>query len=65
VPIGRVEQRHDLGDLVGLVPDLTPARTAPPQLVPSLRQGSGYEQAKAEFCCVESDEVAVASGPPA
>jgi hypothetical protein len=29
------------------------------------RGGSGDEQAKAEFCCIESDEVAVAFGPPA
>jgi hypothetical protein len=27
--------------------------------------GSGYEQAEAEFCRVEIDEVAVALGPPA
>ena len=27
--------------------------------------GSGYEQPKAKLCCVESDEVAVAFGPPA
>jgi putative transposase len=37
----------------------------PKQLVPSLRLGSGYEQAKAELRCIESDEVAVAFGPPA
>jgi hypothetical protein len=30
-----------------------------------LRRGSGYEQAKAKLCCIESDEVAVAFGPPA
>jgi len=30
-----------------------------------VRRGSGYEQAKAELRCVESDEVAVAFGPPA
>lgn len=30
-----------------------------------LRQGSGYEQAEAEFCRVEVGEVAVALGPPA
>ena len=35
------------------------------QLVPSLRRGSGYEQAKAELRSIESDEVAVAFGPPA
>lgn len=35
------------------------------QLVPSLRRGSGYEQAKAKLRCIESDEVAVAFGPPA
>jgi hypothetical protein len=28
-------------------------------------RGSGYEQAKAKLCCIESDEVAVAFGPPA
>ncbi len=27
--------------------------------------GSGYEQAKAKLRCIESDEVAVAFGPPA
>ena len=26
--------------------------------------GSGYEQAKAKLRCIESDEVAVAFGPP-
>ena len=31
----------------------------------SLRRGSGYEQAKAELCRVEGEEVAVAFGPPA
>ena len=31
----------------------------------SLRRGSGYEQAKAKLRCIESDEVAVAFGPPA
>ena len=31
----------------------------------SLRRGSGYEQAKAKLRRVESDEVAVAFGPPA
>ena len=30
-----------------------------------LRVGSGDEQAKAKLRCVESDEVAVAFGPPA
>lgn len=30
-----------------------------------LRQGSGYEQAQAEFCRVEVGEVAVSLGPPA
>ncbi len=30
----------------------------------SLRRGSGYEQAKAKLRCIESDEVAVAFGPP-
>ena len=30
-----------------------------------LRRGSGYEQAKAKLRCIESDEVAVAFGPPA
>jgi hypothetical protein len=30
-----------------------------------LRRDSGYEQAKAELCCIESHEVAVAFGPPA
>jgi hypothetical protein len=29
----------------------------------NVQQGSGYEQAKAEFCHVEIDEVAVALGP--
>jgi hypothetical protein len=28
-----------------------------------LRRGSGYEQAEAELCLVEADEVAVALGP--
>jgi hypothetical protein len=28
-------------------------------------RGSGYEQAKAKFCRVEGEEVAVALGPPA
>jgi hypothetical protein len=32
---------------------------------PSLRRGSGYEQAKAKLGCIESGEVAVAFGPPA
>jgi hypothetical protein len=31
----------------------------------SLRRGSGYEQPKAKLRCIESDEVAVAFGPPA
>ena len=31
----------------------------------SLRRGSGYEQAKPKLRCIESDEVAVAFGPPA
>ena len=35
------------------------------QLVPRLGRDSGYEQAKAKLRCVESDEVAVAFGPPA
>jgi hypothetical protein len=35
------------------------------QRVPSLRRGSGYEQAKAKLRSIESDEVAVAFGPPA
>ena len=35
------------------------------KLVRSLRRGSGYEQAKAKLRCIESDEVAVALGPPA
>jgi len=35
------------------------------QRVPSLRRGSGYEQAKAKLRCVEGGEVAVAFGPPA
>ena len=35
------------------------------QRVPGLRRGSGYEQAKAKLRCIESDEVAVAFGPPA
>ena len=32
---------------------------------PRRAPGSGYEQAKAELCRVEIDEVAVAFGPPA
>jgi hypothetical protein len=39
------------------------ALTIPPASL--LRRGSGYEQAKAKLCCIESDEVAVAFGPPA
>jgi hypothetical protein len=31
---------------------------------PGLRRDSGHEQAKAKFCRIESDEVAVAFGPP-
>lgn len=49
---------------------LTDARRACPagagqQLVPVCGGGSGYEQAKAKLRCIESDEVAVAFGPPA
>jgi hypothetical protein len=33
--------------------------------LPSLRRGSSYEQAKAKLRRIESDEVAVAFGPPA
>ena len=48
---------------------LTDARWACPpgagSNLPSLRRGSGYEQAKAKLCRIESDEVAVAFGPPA
>ena len=32
---------------------------------PGRRRGSGHEQAKAKFCRIECDEVAVAFGPPA
>jgi hypothetical protein len=32
---------------------------------PVLQRSSGDEQAKAKLCCIESDEVAVAFGPPA
>src|SRR5438477_9778607 len=42
-----------------------PAQPVGQQRVASLRRGSGYEQAKAELRRVESDEVAVAFGPPA
>ena len=34
-------------------------------LYPVCGGGSGYEQAKAKLRCIESDEVAVAFGPPA
>ena len=48
---------------------LTDARWACPASagsnLPSLRWGSGYEQTKAKLRCIESDEVAVAFGPPA
>jgi len=49
---------------------LTDARLGGPsrcgqQLLPSLRRGSGHEQAKAKLRCIESDEVAVAFGPTA
>ena len=48
---------------------LTDARWACPagagSNLPSLRRGSGYEQAKAKLRCIESGEVAVAFGPPA
>jgi len=53
------EAGEDLGEQVGL-----PSRCGQ-QLVPSLRRGSGYEQASAKLHCIESDEVAVAFGPPA
>jgi hypothetical protein len=42
-----------------------PAQRCGQHLVPGLRQGSGYEQAKAKLRRIESDEVAVAFGPPA
>jgi hypothetical protein len=46
---------------------LTDARWACPagagSNLPSLRRGSGYEQAKPKLRCIESDEVAVAFGP--
>jgi hypothetical protein len=48
---------------------LTDARSACPagagSNLPSLRRGSGYEQAKAKLRCIETDEVAVALRPPA
>src|SRR5262249_30190328 len=48
-------------------PSRRPQRPCPPTCENHLRlrQGSGYEQAEAELCRVEVDEVAVALGPPA
>ena len=45
--------------------EVGPAQTGAGSNLPSLRRGSGYEQAKAKLRCIESDEVTVAFGPPA
>ena len=64
-------QAHTTQDTLerGLKNRLTDARWACRAVagsnLPSLRRGSGHEQAKAKLRCIESDEVAVAFGPPA
>ena len=51
--------------LTGLTDARWAARPVRAANLPRLRRGSGYEQAKAKLRCIESDEVAVAFGPPA
>ena len=68
---GAAGERQARGAAAGPAGDrLTDARWACPagagsNLYPVCGGGLGYEQAKAKLCCVESDEVAVAFGPPA
>jgi hypothetical protein len=64
-PHGLIAKRQDRGDVISI----TRTNHHDPFLArkPCTQSaaGSGYEQAKAELGCVQSDEVAVAFGPPA
>jgi hypothetical protein len=70
LPPAQAHTTHDTLERGFEADRLTDARWACPagagsNLYPVCGGGSGYEQAKAKLRCIESDEVAVAFGPPA